>query len=43
MIDLMQQFFYKEGNRFDIPDEIFISAVHKNIFSGPHKIVLLKQ
>jgi len=43
MVDLMKEFFYKEGKRFDVPEEIYVIAVHKNIFTEPVKITLGRQ
>jgi len=42
MVDLMKVFFYHPDVRFDIPAEVFVTAVRGGSFSGPVRIVLTK-
>lgn len=37
--DCMKDFFYLEGDRFDVPEFIFISAIHEELHAGPLKVV----
>jgi hypothetical protein len=42
LFDIMDSMYWKEGERFAMPDSIFISAVYKNYFSKPGLIVFEK-
>ncbi len=34
-IDLMKEFYYREGDRFDIPREVYVLVIHKQHAAGP--------
>jgi hypothetical protein len=38
----MKTMYWKRGERFDVPETMFVSGVYKNIFSNPVLLKLVK-
>jgi hypothetical protein len=42
LFDVMNTMYWKRGERFDVPETMFVSGVYKNIFSNPVLLKLVK-
>jgi hypothetical protein len=43
LFDLMNTMYWKPGDRFDVPETLFVSAVCKGVFSNPKELTFIRE
>jgi hypothetical protein len=43
LFDLMNTMYWKPGDRFDVPETLFVSAVCKGVFNNPKELTFIRE